>query len=160
MRKLLTTLLAICLLSGVAFAKTKAPLEWLFVLNADQAQVVPAGQKAKLVLVRPSKNVLAFTNRPNRKMMQIKTRSFVQNWTKGFGHDEPNGAYVHSDLVAHKDGTVTPVAAELMNPHFEQGRLVFDMKSLDGKGFKPQRLKDVSVFIDDYPCASFMDCPL
>lgn len=149
MRTLSAVFLSISLLSGVALAKTKAALEWLFVLTADQAQVVPVGQKARLVLIRPSNKVLAFTDRPNRKMMQIKTSVFVKNWSKGFAHDEPNGAYVHSDLVTHQDGTVTPVAAELMSPRFEHGHLVFEMKSLDGKGFQPQRLKDVSVFVDD-----------
>ena len=91
MKTILT--LATALITGLSFnssaiAEDAKPAEWLFVHTAETAEMTSA-----TTLVMPAtREIFAFTDRPNRMHAYLNAHEFVSFWDEGdtFKADPPN----------------------------------------------------------------------
>ena len=105
MRPLLRSLAiaASLLFTGAAIAEeTKDKISWLFVQTAETAEVTSEG-----TLVMPvTREIFAFTDRPNRLHGYINAHEFVAFWDEGgtFKADPPNAVltWVDTDKKVHE----------------------------------------------------------
>ena len=104
--KLLIRLLAIAaslLFTGAAIAEeTKDKISWLFVQTAETAEVT-----SEDTLVMPvTREIFAFTDRPNRLHGYMNAHEFAMNWDEGrtFKADPPNAVltWVGADRKVHE----------------------------------------------------------
>jgi hypothetical protein len=140
------------LMSAVTHADTKPaePLDsneiampaanWLFVQVGDTF----TSDGKTLTLKGVGKQVLMFSDRPERMTGDASTAKFVQFWNDGkdsFEKDPPNAT-----LSTTIDGKTQLAVVELMNPRLNGDALTYDIRLLDGT--VPNAGGEVSVFID------------
>lgn len=138
-------------LSATTTNASNATPEYLFVLEAKQANITKVNKGYEIYLSGVDKKTLYFSDRPVRKAGFVKTQKFIDAWMKpgsSFDLSPPNAAFSHADLGADNDGKVQAISVELSNPNLiSESAIVFRAQKLDQK-IKVGTYNDVTIFID------------
>ena len=147
--KLLQSLVAITaavFFSTSAIAEDAKPAEWLFVHTAQTAEMT-----SDTTLVMPAtRDIFAFTDRPNRMHAYINAHEFVSLWDEGEGDtfraNPPNAVLTWVDGEEMKEAELLIVSAETVRHGRE---IAYEVKLEAGK--KPTgKLQSVSFFVDSF----------
>ena len=111
MRKILLALVMAMGTQGVAAEDAAKPAEWLFVHTAQTAEMTSA-----TTLVMPvTRDIFAFTDRPNRMHGYMNAHEFVSLWDEGEGDtfkaDPPNAVLTWVDGDEMKEVEVRIISA-------------------------------------------------
>ena len=114
MRKILLALFIAMGTQGVAAEDAAKPAEWLFVHTAETAEMTSA-----TTLVMPvTRDIFAFTDRPNRQHAYMKAPQFVTLWDEGEGDtfkaDPPNAVLTWVDGDEMKEAEVLITDAKVV----------------------------------------------
>ena len=139
-------LIAALLLTSSAFAEEAKPAEWLFVHTSPTAEMT-----SDTTLVMPvTREIFAFTDRPNRQHTFMTAHAFVSLWDKGEGDtfkaDPPNAVltWLDGDKVHEAEVVITDASV------LAHGRAIsFEVKLEAGEALSGQ-MQGVSMFIDGY----------
>lgn len=148
MKTILT--LATALITGLSFnssaiAEDAKPAEWLFVHTAETAEMTSA-----TTLVMPAtRDIFAFTDRPNRMHAYLNAHEFVSFWDEGEGDtfkaDPPNAVLTWVNGGEIKEAELLIISAETV----DHGRKIAYEVKLEA-GVTPPRLMGLnSLFVDD-----------
>jgi hypothetical protein len=137
-------LIAALLLTSSAFAEEAKPVEWLFVQTAPTAEMT-----SDTTLVMPvTREIFAFTDRPNRKHGYLTAHAFVSLWDKGEGNtfkaDPPNAVltWVEGDKVKEAEVVITDASV------LAHGKAIsFELKLEAGEA-PSGKMQGVSLFVD------------
>jgi hypothetical protein len=104
----------LCLCSS-AIAEDAKPAEWLFVHTAETAEMTSA-----TTLVMPvTRDIFAFTDRPNRMLGYMNAHEFVSIWDEGEGDtfkaDPPNAILTWVDGREMKEAELLIISAETVS---------------------------------------------
>ena len=115
MRKILLALVMAMGTQGVAAEDAAKPAEWLFVHTAQTAEMTSA-----TTLVMPvTRDIFAFTDRPNRMHGYMNAHEFVSLWDEGEGDtfkaDPPNAVLTWVDGDEMKEAEVLIIGAETVS---------------------------------------------
>lgn len=121
-------------------------LEWLFVHTANMAEQVDD----RIFSVSIDRPILAFTDRPQRRVKHLAAEEFVAFWTHdqadGFGQDPPNAV-----ISWVSDGQIHQAEAEVLDAVFDEvhARIHYTLS----KPLRPYTTthSDVSMFFDAMP---------
>jgi hypothetical protein len=138
-------LIAALLLTSSAFAEEAKPAEWLFVHTSPTAEMT-----SETTLVMPvTREIFAFTDRPNRKHGYLTAHAFVSLWDEAEGDtfkaDPPNAVltWIDGDKVHEAEVVITDASV------LAHGRAIsFEVKLEAGEALSGQ-MQGVSMFIDD-----------
>lgn len=137
--------------SATTAKANKAAPEYLFVLEAKQANITKVNKGYEIYLSGVDKKTLYFSDRPIRKAGFIKTQKFIDAWMQpgsSFDLSPPNAAFSHAALGADNDGKVQAISVELSNPNLiSESSIIFRAQKLDQK-IKIGTYNDVTIFID------------
>ena len=131
-------------LSSSAIAEDAKPAEWLLVHTASTAEMT-----SETTLVMPvTRDIFAFTDRPNRMHGYMNAHEFVTLWDEGEGDtfkaDPPNAVLTWTDGDDVKEAEVVITNATVS----DYGRTIaYDVKVETGEMFGGQKL-GVSLFVD------------
>ena len=137
-------LIAALLLTSSAFAEEAKPAEWLFVHTSPTAEMT-----SDTTLVMPvTREIFAFTDRPNRQHGYLTAHAFVSLWDKGEGDtfkaDPPNAVLTWIDGDKVKEAEVVITDASVL----AQGKAIsFEVKLEAGEALSGQ-MQRLSLFID------------
>ena len=137
-------LIAALLLTSSAFAEEAKPAEWLFVHTSPTAEMT-----SETTLVMPvTREIFAFTDRPNRKHGYLTAHAFVSLWDKGEGNtfkaDPPNAVltWLDGDKVHEAEVVITDASV------LAHGRAIsFEVKLEAGEALSGQ-MQRLSLFVD------------
>jgi hypothetical protein len=137
-------LIAALLLTSSAFAEEAKPAEWLFVHTSPTAEMT-----SETTLVMPvTREIFAFTDRPNRKHGYLTAHAFVSLWDKGEGNtfkaDPPNAVltWLDGDKVHEAEVIITDASV------LAHGRAIsFEVKLEAGEALSGQ-MQRLSLFVD------------
>ena len=150
-------LIAALLFTSSAFAEEAKPAEWLFVHTSPTAEMT-----SDTTLVMPvTREIFAFTDRPNRKHGYLTAHAFVSLWDKGEGDtfkaDPPNAVltWVDGDNVHEAEVVITDASV------LAYGKAIsFEIKLEAGEALSGQ-MQRPSLFIDgsfnDPSCGGYYD---
>ena len=134
------------LFTGAAIAEeTKDKISWLFVQTAETAEVA-----SEDTLVMPvTREIFAFTDRPNRLHGYMNAHEFVAFWDEGgtFKADPPNAVltWVDADKKVHEAEVILTGAEVRM-----QGRAIaYELEVEGDQTLVLGTISGVSLFIDD-----------
>jgi len=138
-------LIAALLLTSSAFAEETRPAEWLFVHTSPTAEMT-----SDTTLVMPvTREIFAFTDRPNRQHGYLTAHAFVSLWDKGEGDtfkaDPPNAVltWVDGDKVHEAEVVITDASV------LAHGKAIsFEVKLEAGEALSGQ-MHRLSLFVDD-----------
>ncbi len=150
-------LIAALLLTSSAFAEEAKPAEWLFVQTAPTAEMT-----SDTTLVMPvTREIFAFTDRPNRQHAYMTAHAFVSLWDKGEGNtfkaDPPNAVltWIEGDK-AHEAEVVITDASVLAH-----GKAISFEVKLEAGEAPSGKMQGVSLFIDGlYPFERGCNTPI
>ena len=119
--KLLQSLIAITaavFFSTSAIAEDAKPAEWLFVHTAQTAEMT-----SDTMLVMPvTRDIFAFTDRPNRMHGYMNAHEFVSLWDEGEGDtfkaDPPNAVLTWVDSAEMKEAEVLITNAKVVGDEY------------------------------------------
>jgi hypothetical protein len=147
MRKIVT--LASALLTGIFFSSTAIaedaePAKWLFVHTAETAEMTSA-----TTLVMPvTRDIFAFTDRPNRMHGYMNAHEFVSLWDEGEGDtfkaDPPNAVLTWVDGDEMKEAEVLIIGAETVS----HGRGIAYQVKLEAGDTPVGKIGAGSLFVD------------
>ena len=133
--------------SSSAIAEDAAkPAEWLFVHTAQTAEMTSA-----TTLVMPvTRDIFAFTDRPNRMHGYMNAHEFVSLWDEGEGDtfkaDPPNAVLTWVDGDGEmKEAELLILSAETVS----HGRSISYEVKLEAGDLSSSNLANTSLFIDD-----------
>ena len=116
--KLLQSLVAITaevFFSTSAIAEDAKPTKWLFVHTAQTAEMT----SATILVIPVTRDIFAFTDRPNRMHGYMNAHEFVSLWDKGEGDtfkaDPPNAVLTWVDGREMKEAELLIISAETVN---------------------------------------------
>ena len=152
MKTILTV--ATALITGLFFgssaiAEDTKPAEWLFVHTAKTAEMTSA-----TTLVMPvTREIFAFTDRPNRMHGYMNAHEFVTLWDEGdtFKADPPNAVltWVDGDFVLEAEVVITDLSVS------ENGRMLFYTLDVQVGSLDIGMINSPSLFVDsdefDFP---------
>ena len=151
-------LIAALLLTSSAFAEEAKPAEWLFVHTSPTAEMT-----SDTTLVMPvTREIFAFTDRPNRQHGYLTAHEFVSLWDKGEGDtfkaDPPNAVltWVDGDKVHEAEVVITDASV------LAHGKAIsFEVKLEAGEALSGQ-MQRLSLFVDECdvwrPADQFGNC--
>ena len=139
-------LIAALLLTSSAFAEEAKPAEWLFVHTSPTAEMT-----SDTTLVMPvTREIFAFTDRPNRQHGYLTAHAFVSLWDKGEGDtfkaDPPNAVltWVEGDKVHEAEVIITDASV------LAHGKAIsFEVKLEAGEALSGQ-MQRLSLFVDGW----------
>ena len=147
MKTILT--LATALITGLSFnssaiAEDAKPAEWLFVHTAETAEMTSA-----TTLVMPvTRDIFAFTDRPDRLHRYMNAHEFVSLWDEGEGDtfkaDPPNAVLTWVNGGEIKEAELLIISAETDSNHSE---ISYEVK-LEAGELPAGTLDAVSLFVD------------
>ena len=116
--------------SSSAIAEDAKPAEWLFVHTAETAEMTSA-----TTLVMPvTRDIFAFTDRPNRMHGYMNAHEFVSLWDEGEGDtfkaDPPNAVLTWVDGDEMKEAELLILSAETVSHGRE---IAYEVKLLAGE---------------------------
>ena len=135
--------------SSSAIAEDAKPAEWLFVHTAQSAEMTSA-----TTLVMPvTRDIFAFTDRPNRMHGYMNAHEFVSLWDEGEGDtfkaDPPNAVLTWVDGDEMKEAELLILSAETVS----HGRsIAYQVIGLPFVGFG--KGGTASLFVDGCRCPS------
>jgi len=141
-------LIASLLFTASAFAEEAKRAEWLFVHTSPTAEMT-----SDTTLVMPvTREIFAFTDRPNRKHGYLTAHAFVSLWDEGdgdtFNADPPNAVltWVDGDKVHEVEVVITDATV------LAHGRAIsFEVKLEVGEA-PSGKMRGVSLFVDGMNC--------
>ena len=144
MRKILLALVMAMGTQGVAAEDAAKPAEWLFVHTAQTAEMTSA-----TTLVMPvTRDIFAFTDRPNRMHGYMNAHEFVSLWDEGEGDtfkaDPPNAVLTWVDGDEMKEAEVLIIGAETVS----HGREIAYEVKLEAGDTPVGKMGSASFFID------------
>ena len=144
MRKILLALVMAMGTQGVAAEDAAKPAEWLFVHTAQTAEMTSA-----TTLIMPvTRDIFAFTDRPNRMHGYMNAHEFVSLWDEGEGDtfkaDPPNAVLTWVDGDEMKEVELLILNAETVN----HGREIAYEVKLEAGRVADGKLMSTSLFID------------
>jgi len=138
------TLIASLLLTTSAFAEEAKPAEWLFVHTSPTAQMT-----SETTLVMPvTREIFAFTDRPNRKHGYLTAHAFVSLWDEAEGDtfkvDPPNAVltWIDGDKVHEAEVVITDASV------LAHGRAISFEVKLEAGEAPSNQMQRVSIFVD------------
>ena len=139
-----TALITGLFFSSSAIAEDAKPAEWLFVHTAETAEMTSA-----TTLVMPvTRDIFAFTNRPNRMHGYMNAHEFVSLWDEGEGDtfkaDPPNAVLTWVDGDEMKEVEVRIISALTVS----HGREIAYEVILDAGQAPAGKLGFASLFVD------------
>ena len=158
MKSILTV--ATALITGLFFnssaiAEDAKPAEWLFVHTAQTAEMTSA-----TTLVMPvTRDIFAFTDRPNRMHGYMNAHEFVSLWDEGEGDtfkaDPPNAVLTWVDGDEMKEAELLILSAETVS----HGRGIAYEVKLEAGDTPADKFSGSSLFVDALYSDSFaMPC--
>ena len=147
MRKILLALVMAMGTQGVAAEDAAKPAEWLFVHTAETAEMTSA-----TTLVMPvTRDIFAFTDRPNRMHAYMKAPQFVSLWDEGEGDtfkaDPPNAVLTWVDGGEMKEAEVLITDAKVVGDVY--GMAVQYSVKLEAGDTPVGKMGSASFFVDD-----------
>ena len=138
--------------SSSAIAEDAKPAEWLFVHTAQSAEMTSA-----TTLVMPAtRDIFAFTDRPNRMHGYLNAHEFVSLWDEGEGDtfkaDPPNAVLTWVDGDEMKEAEVLIIGAETVG----HGRGIAYQVKLEAGDTPVGKLGFASFFVDNDPALCFL----
>ena len=135
--------------SSSAIAEDAKPAEWLFVHTAQSAEMTSA-----TTLVMPAtRDIFAFTDRPNRMHGYLNAHEFVSLWDEGEGDtfkaDPPNAVLTWVDGDEMKEAEFSIVSAETVS----HGREIAYEVKLEAGQAPAGKVVYASFFVDDFGVA-------
>ena len=137
-------LIASLLLTTSAFAEEAKPAEWLFVHTSPTAQMT-----SETTLVMPvTREIFAFTDRPNRKHGYLTAHAFVSLWDEAEGDtfkvDPPNAVltWIDGDKVHEAEVVITDASV------LAHGRAISFEVKLEAGEAPSNQMQRVSIFVD------------
>jgi len=129
---------------GVAAEDAAKPAEWLFVHTAQTAEMTSA-----TTLVMPvTRDIFAFTDRPNRMHGYMNAHEFVSLWDEGEGDtfkaDPPNAVLTWVDGDEMKEAEVLIISAETVR----HGRGIAYQVKLEAGQMPAGKVGSASLFVD------------
>ena len=150
MRKILLALVMAMGTQGVAAEDAAKPAEWLFVHTAETAEMTSA-----TTLVMPvTRDIFAFTDRPNRMHGYMNAHEFVSLWDESEGDtfkaDPPNAVLTWFDGDEMKEAEVLIISAETVG----HGREISYEVKLEAGDTPADKLLGGSLFVDAVDAAA------
>ena len=145
MRKILLALVMAMGTQGVAAEDAAKPAEWLFVHTAQTAEMTSA-----TTLIMPvTRDIFAFTDRPNRMHGYMNAHEFVSLWDEGegdtFNADPPNAVLTWVDGDGEmKEAELLILSAEIV----KYGREIAYEVKLEAGDTPADKLSGGSLFVD------------
>ena len=137
-------LIASLLFTSSAFAEEAKPAEWLFVQTAPTAEMT-----SETTLVMPvTREIFAFTDRPNRKHGYLTAHAFVSLWDEAEGDtfkaDPPNAVltWIDGDKVHEAEIIITGASV------LAHGRAISFEVKLEAGEAPSGKMRGVSLFVD------------
>ena len=132
--------------SSSAIAEDAKPAEWLFVHTAQTAEMTSA-----TTLVMPAtRDIFAFTDRPNRMHAYMNAHEFVSLWDEGEGDtfkaDPPNAVLTWVDGDEMKEAELLILSAETVS----HGREIAYEVKLEAGDTPADKLFGSSLFVDGW----------
>ena len=145
MRKLLLALVMAMGTQGVAAEDAAKPAEWLFVHTAQTAEMT-----LDTTLVMPvTRDIFAFTDRPNRMHAYMNAHEYVSLWDEGEGDtfkaDPPNAVLTWVDGDEMKEAELLILNAETVR----HGREIAYEVKLEAGDMPEGNIGAASFFVDD-----------
>ena len=131
--------------SSSAIAEDAKPAEWLFVHTAQTAEMT-----SDTTLVMPvTRDIFAFTDRPNRMHAYMNAHEYVSLWDEGEGDtfkaDPPNAVLTWVDGDEMKEAEVLIIGAETVS----HGRGIAYQVKLEAGQAPAGKVGSASLFVDD-----------
>ena len=132
--------------SSLAIAEEAKPAEWLFVHTAQTAEMT-----SDTTLVMPAtRDIFAFTDRPNRMHDYMNAHEYVSLWDEGEGDtfkaDPPNAVLTWVDGDGEmKEAELLILSAETVS----HGREIAYEVKLEAGDVVSGKLRATSMFVDD-----------
>ena len=148
-----TALITGLFFSSSAIAEDAKPAEWLFVHTAQTAEMTSA-----TTLVMPvTRDIFAFTDRPNRMHAYMKAHQFVTLWDKSEGDtfkaDPPNAVLTWVDGDEMKEAEVLITNAKVVGDGYGTA-VQYSVKQEAGDS--PEgNIGAASLFVDGWTCGIF-----
>ena len=142
----LVAITAAVFFSTSAIAEDAKPAEWLFVHTAQTAEMT-----SDTTLVMPAtRDIFAFTDRPNRMHGYMNAHEFVSLWDEGEGDtfkaDPPNAVLTWVDGDEMKEAEVLILSAETVS----HGRAIAYEVKLEAGDTPAGKFIRGSLFVDDW----------
>ena len=152
-----TALITGLFFSSSAIAEEAKPAEWLFVHTAQTAEMT-----SPTTLVMPAtRDIFAFTDRPNRMHGYMNAHEFVSLWDEGEGDtfkaDPPNAVLTWVDGDEMKEAEVLIIGAETVS----HGREIAYEVKLEAGSTPVGKMGSASFFVDPKGrlfCCKFSIC--
>ena len=140
----LVAITAAVFFSTSAIAEDAKPAEWLFVHTAQTAEMT-----SDTTLVMPvTRDIFAFTDRPNRMHAYMNAHEYVSLWDEGEGDtfkaDPPNAVLTWVDGDEMKEAELLILSAEAVS----HGREIAYEVKLEAGDSPEGNIGSVSIFID------------
>lgn len=134
-------------ISAIAEDSTELPA-WLFVHTAKSAQMT-----SEMTLIMPvTREIFAFTDRPNRLHAYLGAHDFASMWDEGEGNtfkaDPPNGVLTWVDGNDVKEAELLITDARIGS----NGETIIYKVALEAGDAVKGRIETPSFFIDPYQC--------
>ena len=143
-----TALITGLFFSSSAIAEDAKPAEWLFVHTAETAEMT----SATTLVMSTTRDIFAFTDRPNRQHGYLNAHEFALLWDKGEGDtfkaDPPNAVltWVDGDEVKEAEVVITDVSVS------ENGRMLFYTLDVEVGSLDIGMINYASLFVDSWAC--------
>ena len=146
-----TALITGLFFSSSAIAEEAKPAEWLFVHTAEIAEMTSA-----TTLVMPvTRDIFAFTDRPNRQHAYMNAHEYASLWDEGEGDtfkaDPPNAVltWVDGDFVLEAEVVITDLSVS------ENGRMLLYTLDVEVGSLDIGMINYPSLFVDAW---CFLSC--
>ena len=154
MRKILLALVMAMATQGVAAEDAAKPAEWLFVHTAQTAEMT-----SDTTLVMPvTRDIFAFTDRPNRMHAYMNAHEYVSLWDEGEGDtfkaDPPNAVLTWVDGDEMKEAELLILSAETVS----HGREIAYEVKLEAGDVVSGKIGVGSLFVDAWTVGALLDC--
>ena len=137
----ISIIILLLMTSTFTFAEDKPAEEWLFVHTAQEAQVI----NATTIVIPVTRDVFAFTDRPNRKHAYMTGEQFASLWadsgSDSFKADPPNAVLTWVDGEDVKEAELVITGAS-----FDGDSITYTRKHPGTVQFS--NLESVSLFVD------------
>ena len=142
----LVAITAAVFFSTSAIAEDAKPAEWLFVHTAQNAEMT-----SDTMLVMPvTRDIFAFTDRPNRMHAYMNAHEYVSLWDEGEGDtfkaDPPNAVLTWVDGDEMKEAELLILSAETVS----HGRAIAYEVKLEAGDVVSGKLRATSMFVDGW----------
>ena len=148
MKNILTVATALIMglfISSLAIAEDAKPAKWLFVHTAEIAEIT----SATTLIMPATREIFAFTDRPNRQYAYMNAQEYALLWDKGegdtFKSDPPNAVLTWVDGDEAKEAEVVIMHVSVS----ENGRMLLYTLDVKVGSLAIGMINYPSLFVDD-----------